>query len=130
MNSWLKTIQQYASLESDDSETQVGCVILNGDMCVSFGTNRLVKSTKKLPTTRPDKYPYMIHAEIEALIFAGQDAQGCVMLVTHSPCKECAKAIICAGIKRVIYNEQHGLQEEFEFVKELLEDAGIVLEKI
>jgi deoxycytidylate deaminase len=69
-------------------------------------------------------------AEIEALIFAGQDAQGCVMLVTHSPCKECAKAIICAGIKIVIYNEQHGAQEDFDFVKELFEDTGIVLEKL
>jgi len=50
-----------------------------------------------------DKYAAMTHAEMNAIVSAGQDLHGCTLYTQLFPCHECAKAIITAGITRIVY---------------------------
>jgi dCMP deaminase len=51
------------------------------------------------------KYPFVCHAELNAILNCNTDLHGCTLYVTLFPCNECAKAIIQSGIRRVVYLE-------------------------
>ena len=55
------------------------------------------------------KYDVIAHAELNAIVSAGRSVEGCTLYVLAFPCNECAKAIIGAGIKKVIYGKIQGL---------------------
>lgn len=67
-----------------------------------------------------------LHAESNAIDFAGRGAQGCTLYVTVTPCWDCAKRIINAGIMRVVFDEfyasRYGKSQD---VPQYLRDAGI-----
>ena len=68
--------------------------------------------------------PYVLHAEANAITKIARShnsSDGSTLYVTASPCIECAKLIIQAGIKRVVYSEKYRLEEGIE----LLKRAGI-----
>ena len=68
--------------------------------------------------------PYVLHAEANAitkLARSGNNSDGATMYVTASPCMECAKLIVQAGIRRVVYGEEYRLQDGIR----LLERAGV-----
>lgn len=68
--------------------------------------------------------PYVLHAEANAitkLARSSNNSDGATIYITASPCIECAKLIIQAGIKRVVYSEQYRLTDGID----LLERAGI-----
>ena len=68
--------------------------------------------------------PYVLHAEANAitkLARSSNNSDGATIYITASPCIECAKLIIQAGIKRVVYGEQYRLTDGID----LLERAGI-----
>ena len=68
------------------------------------------------------KYLYVTHSELNAILnYRGGSLEGAKMYVTLFPCNECAKAIIQAGIKRVVYSEKYRLEDGIE----LLKRAGI-----
>ena len=68
------------------------------------------------------KYPYVTHGEMNAILnYRGGSLEGTKLYVSLFPCNECAKAIIQAGIKRVVYGEQYRLEDGIR----LLEKAGI-----
>ena len=96
---------------SKDSNTQVGACIVNADnRIVSVGYNGM-------PTGCPDdempweregcfletKYPFVCHAELNAILNCTASLRGCTLYVTLFPCNECAKAIIQSGIRKVVY---------------------------
>ena len=61
-------------------------------------------------TKRPEKYFWFSHAELNAITNAarvGVPLEGCTIFVTHPPCMDCARAIVQAGIKRVVTVEQN-----------------------
>ena len=71
--------------------------------------------------------PYVLHAEANAITKvakSGNSSEGATLYVTASPCAECAKLIIQAGIKRVVYGEQYRLEDGIN----LLKRAGIEVE--
>ena len=68
--------------------------------------------------------PYVLHAEANAITKiarSNNSSNGATMYVTASPCIECSKLIIQAGIKRVVYSEKYRLEDGIE----LLKRAGI-----
>ena len=68
--------------------------------------------------------PYVLHAEANAitkLARSTNSGQGATLYVTASPCIECAKLIIQAGIRRVVYGEKYRLDDGIR----LLERAGV-----
>ena len=98
---------------SKDPNTQVGACIVNQDkLIVGVGYNGTPRGwdDSKFPWDKREgeyleqKYPYIIHAELNAIInSASRDLRGCTMYATLAPCGECAKAIAQAGIKKVFY---------------------------
>ena len=64
--------------------------------------------------------PYVLHAEANAITKiarSNNSSDGATMYVTASPCIECAKLIIQAGIKRVVYSEHYRLEDGIELLK-------------
>lgn len=91
--------------KSKDPSTKVGAVILDKDnRVVSTGFNgppsRMDDS--KVDWTRPAKYDYVLHAEENAILFAGRRLHGCTLYVTGHPCPHCALVTIQSGIRRVV----------------------------
>lgn len=96
---------------SKDPQTQVGACIVNEDKkVVGLGYNGfpIGCSDDELPWDRKGdfldtKYPYVCHAELNAILNSTKDLKNCSIYVALFPCHECAKAIIQSGIKEVIY---------------------------
>ena len=73
--------------------------------------------------------PYVLHAEANAITKvakSGNSSEGATLYVTASPCAECAKLIIQAGIRRVVYRDAYRLTDGVD----LLRRAGIEVEQI
>ncbi|HOE90116.1 MAG: tRNA-specific adenosine deaminase [Spirochaetes bacterium ADurb.Bin315] len=105
-------IAQLSAMRSKDPNTQVGaCIVSSEHKIVGVGYNGLPIGVDDdlIPWQREGqwletKYPYVCHAELNAILNAiRSDLKGCRIYVGLFPCNECAKAIIQAGIKEVIY---------------------------
>lgn len=125
-------IAHSVSLRSHDLETQVGCVIVDENKRIlSTGYNGFPPGCPddELPKTRPEKYPFMVHAEMNAIASCRHDLKGATLYTTWSPCRECAKALATAGIKRVVYAHAY-THDDFQFVHDLLKMCGIGMNPI
>ena len=69
-----------------------------------------------------------IHAEVNAILVAGHQCRGGTLAITTSPCGECAKIIVNAGIKRVIFSETNRLFTTGP--KDLFDAAGISYKEV
>ena len=110
--SWLETYLSVAFLvaqRSHDVETQCGCVITNSEnVILGTGYNGFCKGIADdgLPTTRPDKYRYMIHSEINAIANCSQKPQiGSIAYITTIPCFQCLQALWQNNIWTVYYTK-------------------------
>ena len=129
------TIAQVCALRSKDPNTQVGVVIVNKNKeIIATGYNGLPwgcnddnypwENNKEI--WLETKYPYVVHAEANAIIHARQNCRGFSLYTTLFPCGECAKLIIQSGIKEIYYasNKHHG-EKEVMAAQRMLKDAGI-----
>lgn len=72
-----------------------------------------------------------LHAESNAIDFAGRFAEGCTLYVTVTPCWDCAKRAVNAGISRVCYDEHYESRYgKSTDVPDFLRDAGIVVDRM
>ena len=103
-----------AAKRSKDPNTQVGACIVHNNVILSTGYNGFPYgcSDDEYPWEREDdfqnntKYPFVVHAELNAILNSqGKSLKGATIYVALFPCNECAKAIIQAGIKTIIYKE-------------------------
>lgn len=126
------------SMRSKDPNTQVGACIVNEDnRIVSLGYNGMPNgcSDDHFPWNRvsPDpmqvKYLYVCHAEMNALLNkTSYDCKNCTIFVLLFPCNECAKMLIQAGIKRVVFlSDKYGSELKFIASRRLLANAGVEL---
>ena len=94
----------FTSIRSHDSETKVGCVIVNEENnVVSMGYNGFPKGLPdlELPNKRPEKYPFMVHAEENAVSnIISKSYNSLKVYLTHFPCHRCAKLLWQKGIKK------------------------------
>jgi dCMP deaminase len=110
---YFMTLALVASLKSKDQSTQVGAVIIdnNTKKMISSGYNGFPRyvDDSQIPQTRPEKYFYVVHAELNAILHAERQLHDCSLYVTSFPCSECMKAVIQTGIKTIVYlNDLHG----------------------
>ena len=91
------------AMRSDDEETKIGAIIVDDrNRVIATGYNGTPAGTT-FPKTRPEKYPFMIHAEANAIISAKADLEGCILYVSkYFPCTSCAGMIVNSGIKEVV----------------------------
>jgi len=100
-----------SAMRSKDDSSQVGaCIVNTQNRIVGIGYNGLPIgcSDEEFPWEREGqwldtKYPYVVHAEPNAILNATVPLQGSRLYVTLFPCNECAKLIIQSGIKEIIY---------------------------
>lgn len=128
-------IAALSALRSKDPNSQVGaCIVSEENKILSVGYNGfpIGCSDEKFPWRREGeptktKYPYVVHSELNAILnYRGGSLYGTKIYVTLFPCNECAKAIIQAGIKTVIYDCDKYEGTPMNLVsKELLKTAGI-----
>lgn len=104
---------------------QVGAIIVKDKMIISDGYNGTPSGFENICEDENGlTKPYVLHAEANAITKiarSGNNSDGATLYVTSSPCIECAKLIIQAGIKRVVYSEAYRLNDGVK----LLERAGI-----
>ena len=120
---------------SKDSNTQVGACIVNQEhKIVSVGYNGMPTGCNDddMPWEREGdflntKYPFVCHAELNAILNRSAGSlQGCSLYVTLFPCNECAKAIIQAGIKTVVYDcDKYEHTPSVIASKRMLDAAGV-----
>lgn len=104
---------------------QVGALIVKDKMIISDGYNGTPVGFENVCEDEDGvTKPYVLHAEANAITKiakSNNNSDGATLYVTASPCIECAKLIIQAGIKRVVYSKQYRLNDGIE----LLERANI-----
>lgn len=125
-----------AAFRSKDPNTQVGACIVNPqNRVVGLGYNGFPRgcdddlySWQREGEFLETKYPYVVHAELNAILNAIQNLQGCTIYVSLFPCNECAKAIIQAGIRRVVFeSDKYAGTKENIASKRMFESAGVEL---
>jgi dCMP deaminase len=70
-----------------------------------------------------------VHAEQNALLQAGRDAEGATLYVNAFPCKICAKLIINAGIKRVVMSGDYSDKEGLEYLRRAKVELKFIVQK-
>ena len=129
-----------SSYRSKDPNTKVGACIVNPNTkrVISMGYNGMPNgcSDSDFPWTKTSdnesetKYPYVVHAELNAILNAKTSVDGCYMYVTLSPCSECMKAIIQSGIKKIIYKDEYKKDSEMnKATKKMIQYTGIISEQ-
>jgi len=123
-------IAKVIATRSPDSQTKVGAIIVDSNnRIISTGYNGFLPHLVdgSLPNLRPDKYLFIVHAEINAIISAKKDLINHRIYITHSPCIDCTKAIITSGISQVFFETKY---DNYEFVKDLLLMSKVNIEQI
>lgn len=109
---------------------KVGCLIVKDKMIISDGYNGCPSGMPNVCEDEEGKtLPYVLHAEANAitkLAKSGNSSDGATLYVTTSPCLECSKLIIQAGIKRVVYCEKYRITDGLD----ILEKLNIIVEQI
>lgn len=146
MNKWDHRFMEMAHLVSTWSSCyaenrSIGAVIVKDKRVMTTGYNGAPANTKtckergyclrrkmNIPSGTRQEVCYAIHAEQNAVIQAaklGISIDGATCYCTHQPCSVCAKILINAGIKRIVYHQ--GYPDAFAL--ELINEAGVMLEK-
>lgn len=123
-----------SGMRSKDPSTQVGaCIIDKEKKIIGMGYNGfpLGSSDDEMPWGKTGdfldtKYPYVVHAELNAILNSIKSLKESTIYVTHFPCNECAKAIVQSGIKKVIYfSDKHKNLESTIASRTILKNAGV-----
>jgi dCMP deaminase len=125
-NQYFINIATEVAKRSKDPSTQVGCVIVDKKMRpVSFGYNGWVGGCDetKMSYERPMKYYLVIHAEMNAILFAKRSLEDCVLYCLYAPCENCLKFIIQAGIKKIIYKNS-ALESKINNIKKSMTNSA------
>lgn len=104
---------------------KVGALVVKDKTIISDGYNGTPSGFEnKCEDSHNVTHPYVLHAEANAitkLARSSNNSDGSTLYVTASPCIECAKLIIQAGIKKVVYAEKYRLTDGID----LLRQAGV-----
>lgn len=100
---------------------QVGALLVKDKMIISDGYNGTPSGFENICEDENNKTkPYVLHAEANAITKvaqSGNSSRGATLYVTSSPCLECAKLIIQAGILRVVFSENYRVEDGINLLK-------------
>lgn len=100
---------------------QVGALLVKDKMIISDGYNGTPSGFENVCEDENNlTKPYVLHAEANAIskvAKSNNSSEGATMYVTSSPCLECAKLIIQAGIKRVVFTDNYRLEDGITLLK-------------
>ncbi len=128
-----------SAMRSKDPRTQVGaCIINEKKRIVGIGYNGFPYGVEDedFPWVKNDewlesKYPYVVHAEPNAILNATVSLENAKLYVTLFPCNECAKLVIQSGIKEVIYlQDKYHDQQSFIASRRMFDSSGVTYRKM
>jgi len=126
---YLKMAQEWAKL-SYCKRKQVGALIVKDRMIISDGYNGTPSGFENCCEDGEGKtHWYVLHAEANAILklaASTQSAKGATLYLTLSPCKECSKLILQAGITRLVYINEYSDEDGIAFLR----NHGIEIEQI
>ena len=99
---------------------QVGALVVKDKMIISDGYNGTPSGFENVCEEDGVTKPYVLHAEANAITKiarSGNNSEGATLYVTDSPCIECAKLIIQAGIRRVVYARDYRLTDGVDLLR-------------
>ena len=133
MNKFDEKYIQMAEIWAENSyckRRKVGALLVKDRMIISDGYNGTPSGFENVCEDESGvTKPYVLHAEANAIskvAKSGNSSEGATLYVTASPCIECSKLIIQAGIRRVVYKDEYRLTDGVD----LLRRAGIEIEKV
>ena len=116
--------RRMASIWAENSycnRRHVGCLVVKDKMIISDGYNGTPAGFENVCEDENNvTLPYVLHAEANAitkLARCGNSSDGATMYVTDAPCIECAKLIIQAGIRRVVYSKKYRLEDGLNLLR-------------
>ena len=126
---------------SKDPSTKVGCVVVGEDREIrSTGFNgfpRGIDDDAERLADREKKYPLICHAEENAIMHAariGVSLKDSTAYVTWPPCSRCARSLIQAGIREVVYSSNEEIPErwleDFEISTGMLAEANVLVRSV
>jgi dCMP deaminase len=125
---------------SKDPNTQVGACIVNQlNKIVGIGYNGFpigcsddsLPWERKADNVNDTKYPYVVHAEANAILNSTKDLHGSRIYVALFPCNECTKLIIQSGIKEIIYlSDKYSDTDSVKASKRMLGLAAVKMTKL
>ncbi|MFA6709099.1 MAG: dCMP deaminase family protein [Fusobacterium sp.] len=124
---------------SKDPSTQVGACIVNSDKkIVGVGYNGLPQgcdddnfSWEREGEYLETKYPFVCHAELNAILNSVKNLKNCSIYVGLFPCNECSKSIIQSGIKEIIFLSEKYKDTPSDIAsKRMLDMAGVKYRKL
>jgi len=138
IKAYMDTAKRFAEL-SHARRLHVGAIVVKDDRIISIGYNGMPAGWDnncedeicwpngeiRFLETKPE----VLHAErnaLDKLARGSEGGDGADMFITHSPCLECAKSILGAGIKRVWFGEQYRDDSGLTFLKK----SGIIVEQV
>lgn len=133
-------IAMLSAMRSKDPNTQVGaCIVDQQNKIVGIGYNGfpigcsddLLPWEREAKNINDTKYPYVVHAEANAILNSTKDLHGARIYVGLFPCNECAKLIIQSGIKEIVYlSDKYKDTAATKASKRMLKMAGVKLRKL
>lgn len=128
-------ISLLSAKRSKDPNTQVGaCIVDERNKIVGIGYNGfpagcsddILPWAREAQNVNDTKYPYVVHAEVNAILNSTKMLYGARLYVALFPCNECAKVIIQSGIKEVIYlSDKYGKTDSVLAAKKMFSMAGV-----
>lgn len=117
--SYMATAESFAE-KSQCPRTQVGCALVLASGIISPGLNGMASGGPNQWEFSPDGNPEVVHAELNSLgkcLEQGLSTKGATMYVTLSPCLECSKLLVRAGVKRVVYRDEYRLTTGLDYLR-------------
>lgn len=124
----------FIAARSKDPSTQHGAIIVDqNNIPLGWGYNGTPQriQDRDIDWRRPEKYPFIIHAESNAIDHSRADLNGGTIYVTGMPCIECAKRIVSRKIRRIVYGQRSSNmvpKEVADIVKEICKLASVSLD--
>lgn len=132
-------VSKLSGMRSKDPNTQVGaCIVSSDNKILSMGYNGFPKNCsddvfpwEREGGTLQTKYAFVTHSELNAILnYRGGSLEGAKIYVSLFPCNECAKAIIQAGIKTIVYDsDKYADTDGTKASKMMLDAAGVTYYK-
>lgn len=132
-------VASLSAMRSKDPKTQVGACIVNEEKrIIGIGYNGFPVGVEdddfpwdNNQTWLDSKYPYVVHAEPNAILNATVSLKNATLYVTLFPCNECAKLIIQSGIKELVFLEDKYHQEDsFIASRKMFQAAGVSIRQM
>jgi deoxycytidylate deaminase len=129
------------SARSRDQETKHGTVIVDrNNLILGTGYNSFIKGMNdaSLPKIRPNKYPYMIHSELNAIlnckVLPREVSGGGKAYVTGRCCNHCLQSLIQSGVKEINMANRRGtmLEDEktLEIFNQIVKETGVIVRSV